>query len=154
MTTDPNGIGTVESTGDLEDATGSQDSHNQTFDELLQRFPSQQTELEQRAREFFLHHNRPVAKNGQGRDQPFIHKGKLEPEKKDDDDGYISVDDCIAVLYDMTKCPAKKHCKYQVFYGNVAKLTYDTGGKNVLEHTSRMRLVCQVAESTPNARLP
>ena len=131
MTTGPNGIGTVESAGDPEDATDSQDSHNQTFDELLQRFPSQQTKLEQRAREFFLHHNRSVAKDGQGRDQRFIHKGKLEPEKKDDDHGYISEDDCIAVLYDMTKGPAKKHRKYQVFYGNVAKLTYDKGGKTV-----------------------
>ena len=79
-----------------------------------------------------MHHNRSIAKGGQGRDQRFIHKGKLEPEKKDDDDGYISDDDCIAVLYDMTKAgPTKKDCKYEVFYGNFAKLTYENGGKLV-----------------------
>ena len=44
----------------------------------------------------------------------------------------FSDDDCIAVLYDMTEGgPTKKERKFEVFFGNVVKLTYEKGGKLV-----------------------
>ena len=123
---------TTEAAGDPSGSSDCQDQDDQRFGQLMQRWPSPQSKLEKHAHEFFLHHNRSIAKGGQGRDQRFIHKGKLEPEKKDDDDGYISDDDCIVVLYDMTKAgPTNKDRKYEVFYGNVPKLTYENGGKLV-----------------------
>ena len=96
---------TVEEAGDPSGSSDYQHQDDQQFEELMQRLPSPQSKLEKHAREFFLHQNRSIAKGGQGRDQRFIHKGKLEPEKQDDDrdDVYISDDDCIAVLYDMTE---------------------------------------------------
>ncbi|DBA81637.1 TPA: hypothetical protein ACH3X1_007392 [Trebouxia sp. C0004] len=101
----PNGLGTTESAGDPGEPPECQDTNNQRFDALLRCLP--------------------------GRDQRFVHKGELEPDKQDNDDGYISDDDCVAVLFDMTSGPAKKQRKYQVFYGNVAKLTRDRSGRQV-----------------------
>ena len=75
--------------------------------------------------------NKAIAKDGQGRDQRFVHKGELDRAKQEDDDGYISDDDCVAVLFDMTSGPAKKQRKYQVFYGNVVKLTRNRSGRQV-----------------------
>ena len=122
----------VEAAGDPSGSSDYQHQDDQQFDALMQRLPSPQSKLEKHAREFFLHQNRSIAKGGQGRDQRFIHKGKLGPEKQDDDDVYISDDDCIAVLYDMTEGgPFKKERKFEVFFGNVAKLTYEKGGKLV-----------------------
>ncbi|DBA88052.1 TPA: hypothetical protein ACH3X1_005033 [Trebouxia sp. C0004] len=101
----PNGLGTTGSAGDPGEPPECQDTNNQRFDALLRCLP--------------------------GRDQRFVHKGELEPDKQDNDDGYISDDDCVAVLFDMTSGPAKKQRKYQVFYGNVAKLTRDRSGRQV-----------------------
>ena len=80
---------TVEAAGDPSGSSDYQDQDDQQFEELMQRLPSPQSKVEKHAHDFFLHQNRSIAKGGQGRDQRFIHKGKLEPEKQDDDDGYI-----------------------------------------------------------------
>ena len=43
-----------------------------------------------------------------------------------------SEDDCVVVPYDMTpKGPKKQPSVYEVFYGNVTKVTYDKAGKRV-----------------------
>ncbi|DBA94585.1 TPA: hypothetical protein ACH3X1_002168 [Trebouxia sp. C0004] len=131
MTVGPNGLGTTESAGDPGEPPECQDTNNQRFDTLLRCLPGQQPYFVQHIRERLSHHNKSVAKDGQGRDQRFVHKGELEPDKQDNDDGYISDDDCVAVLFDMTSGPAKKQRKYQVFYGNVAKLTRDRSGRQV-----------------------
>ncbi|DBA84189.1 TPA: hypothetical protein ACH3X1_006653 [Trebouxia sp. C0004] len=131
MTVGPNGLGTTESAGDPGEPPECQDTNNQRFDALLRCLPGQQPYFVQHVRERLSHHNKSIAKDGQGRDQRFVHKGELEPDTQDNDDGYISDDDCVAVLFDMTSGPAKKQRKYQVFYGNVAKLTRDRSGRQV-----------------------
>ncbi|DBA99810.1 TPA: hypothetical protein ACH3X1_013712 [Trebouxia sp. C0004] len=131
MTVGPNGLGTTESAGDPGETPECQDTNNQRFDALLRCLPGQQPYFVQHVRERLSHHNKSIAKDGQGRDQRFVHKGELEPDKQDNDDGYISDDDCVAVLFNMTSGPAKKQRKYQVFYGNVAKLTRDRSGRQV-----------------------
>ncbi|KAL3144581.1 hypothetical protein ABBQ32_004305 [Trebouxia sp. C0010 RCD-2024] len=101
-------------------------------DEILQRLPSSHAKLTCEVRQHLEGINRSLAKGGQGRLQRFIHRGKLEADKNDEDDGYISDDDCIAVLFDMTPGGPKQNKKeYQVFYGNVVKVTYDQVGKRV-----------------------
>ena len=85
------------------------------------------------AREYFLHKNRSIAKDGQARNQRFVHQGVLEPTKTDADDGYVSDDDCIAVLFDVSDVTpsgrGKKKREYRVYYGKVGKVTYDKTGK-------------------------
>lgn len=121
----------VEEAGDPAPTSPSQDTIN-TFDELLHRLPTSQQQLECQARDFFLAKNKAVAKDGQGRDQRFVHKGVLEPAKMGNDDGYVSDDDCVAVLYDITEGgPRRKKQTFRVYYGNVAKVTYNKVGKRV-----------------------
>ena len=88
----PNGVMAVQNAGDSgsnPDASQALSQDNQeAFDEAManQRLPSQQQELESRMREFFLHQN----KDGQSRDQRFVHKGKYELDKVQGMDGYVS----------------------------------------------------------------
>lgn len=60
----------------------------------------------------------------------------MEPVKQDADDGYVSDDDCIAVLFDVTDVTPshrrKKERRYRVYYGNVGKVTYDKVGERTL----------------------
>ena len=134
----PNGVMAVQDAGDPgsdPDASQAMSQHNQeAFDEAManQRLPFKQQELECRMREFFLHQNKDIAKDGQSRDQRFVHKGKLEPDKVQGMDGYVSDDDCIAVLYDITPGgPRRKKKQYAVYFGSVTKVTYDRVGKRV-----------------------
>ena len=127
----PNGRMLIEEAGDPAPISTSQDTIDM-FDELLHRLPTSQQQLERQAREFFLAKHRSIAKDGQGRDQRFVHRGVLEPAKTDSDDGYVSDDDCIAVLYDITEGgPRSKKQTFRVYYGNVAKVTYNKVGKRV-----------------------
>ena len=132
MTVGPHGRTTVEEAGDPVDPCISLETQAQ-FDELLHRLPTRQQKIQREAQEFFLAKNRSAAKDGQSRDQRFIHKGVLEPAKVADDDGYISDDDCVAVLFDVTEGgPKQKKPEYRVYYGNVAKVTYNKVDKRVL----------------------
>ena len=113
----------------------------EALDEALRmrRLPSEVQDLVRRVREYLLHINKYIAKDGQSRDQRFIHKGKYEPDKDVDKDGYVSDDDCVAVLYDVTPGgPRRKTREYAVYYGNVAKLTYDRVGKRVPGPTAHL----------------
>ncbi len=131
MTEGPNGIGSTESAGDTRESPDCQGANDQRFDALLQCQQGQQPKLVQHIQEHLTQRNKAIAKDGQGRDQRFVHKGELDPAKQEHDDGYISDDDCVAVLFDMTSGPTKKQRKYQVFYGNVVKLTRNKSGRQV-----------------------
>lgn len=62
----------------------------------------------------------------------FMGQETLDKNKQAGEDGYISDDDNVAVLYDMTpKGPKKQRSVYEVFFGNLAKVTYEKGGKQV-----------------------
>lgn len=131
MTERSNGIGTTESAGDTRESPDCQGTNDQRFDALLHCQPGQQPKLLQHIQEHLTQRNKAIAKDNQGRDQRFVHKGELDPTKPEDDDGYISDDDCVAILFDMTSGPEKKDRKYQVFYGNVVKLTRNKSGRQV-----------------------
>lgn len=127
----PNGIATTENAGDPRESLDCQGTNDQRSDVLLHRHPSQQSKLVQYIQEHLTQRNKSIAKDGQGRDQRFVHKGELDPDKQEHDAGYISDDDCVAVLFDMSSGPAKKKRQYQVYYGNVAKLTRNRSGRQV-----------------------
>ena len=131
LTMGPDGPMTTQDAGEPTGTSTSTESQ-EAFDDALQRLPSKQQQLERDARAFFLSHNKSIAKDGQGRDQRFVHKGEIDPNKLDSVDGYISDDDCVAVLYDITPGGPKRQKKqFRVYYGNVAKVTYDKVGKRV-----------------------
>ena len=101
-------------------------------DDLLARLGTPESQLASHMREYFGQENKSMTKAGQGRVDRFRGPRKLDECKADADDGYISEDDCVAVLYDMTpKGPKKQSLVYKVFYGNVTKVTYDKAGKRV-----------------------
>lgn len=127
----PHGLTTTAEAGEPASTSTPQDLQDQ-FEDTLHRLPGPQAQLQRKAREFFMAKNRSVAKDGQARDQRFLHRGVLEPSKTDADDGYVSDDDCIAVLFDVTAGgPNKRAHQYRVYFGNVGKVTYDKVGKRV-----------------------
>ena len=131
----PNGVMAVQDARDPGadlDASQAMSQDNQEPFDATQRLPSKQQELERQMREFFLHQNKDIAKDGQSRDQRFVHKGKFEPDKVQGMDGYVSDDDCIAVLYDVT-CGGlhRKKKQYAMYFGKVTKVTYNRVGKRV-----------------------
>ena len=104
-----------------------------SFDEAIQRLSRSKKELETHACSCLLAKNRTIAKGGQGRLARFMGQQTLEADKKGDADGYVSDDDCIAVLFDETPGgPHGKKKEFRVYYGNVAKVTFSHRNKRVL----------------------
>ena len=103
-----------------------------SFDEAIQQLSSAKRDLECHARSCLLGKNKTIAKGGQGRLARFMGQQTLEPDKQDDADGYVSDDDCIAVLFDETPGgPHRKKQQFRVYYGNVAKVSFNQRNKRV-----------------------
>ena len=112
----------------------------------MQRLPSPQSKLEKHAREFFLHHNRSIAKVVKVGTNALYTRESLSLRNRMMMMMVILVTmNCIVVLYHMTEGgPTKKERKYEVFFGNVAKLTYERRrqvGSRLQEHTFTKSLV-------------
>lgn len=99
---------------------------------MLQQLPSSLGQLASEIRPYLQAINRSLAKGGQGRLQRFIHRGKVEAGKSNTDDGYVSDDDCVAVLFDVSEGgPRRTKKRWAVYYANVVKVTFDKLGKRV-----------------------
>lgn len=136
MTVGPNGITLASEAGPA--GPSGRDGTRDSFDEALHQLSGNEKgirrDLERYMRSFLLETNKSIAKGAQGRQGRFMRQRVLDANKQADEDGYMSDDDCIAVLFDTSdRGPRRKNAKrqYKIFYGNATKLTIGHKQKRV-----------------------